>query len=964
MSFHLNHILERVVPARELQLNPQKYNLNFQALDQILQTYLQNAPKYFQSHKISKLPYKIPKELETLLFHEGFPPVPVFPPSTGIHPYNLPPVNEIKRLNLHENYADHKSPNSSEHIQNWSDGCVELAIKIYNENINQLKTFFGQQKLEIPPLNTFQFSRDIQIISHSPNEFNEFYIMIFHDLLRKGEKYTLGYLLVETTPSYELNIFIFNGSTGLSIDILTLGYSTKRNNEHMAGNFGEGVKVEILRLLKYQSSVSYLTNNQVWKFSLMLEGSHKVLGVNSESLSLNYYSPSEYHHLYHTSILLRDIPQTAYRKSDYIFFYQLKNEQFKFRQFRCEKFQILFDEIFHSKVYLKNFFVYDIDEAKYQFGINIFTSVKELNIGRDRNSISPHKIQLLIPFAYHHNEQNPSPYHSHEEYLPLLAEFTKRIYSLLNSSLSSTSILSYPNNNNNNNVLNHFAPMVESLLTYFKFLHGENAIPVKMKTHQQDKEAEVLGAKLVEIKSKLFDWLVKSPNFPNLNQFWTKHSEKIFALPEFILEGDSLPPHYSCKFVSTFVSENDANFAKYLSNYSVKLLNPYIEHHQIRFKSFPEGNCRRVIPLEDARKELFFILDSRLFHIRKVHEYLESEGNICRNQKSENNNGEISCFCQVKLLIEDLKFALKQRGIHQIERIYSTNMENDYFSSFGSYRPSSSPSPPSPSSPSPNSKIASNTTQNPVDHDRDHNNNNNNNNNNEDEINPVSSERNQIIKEEKQVIETILDSEILNIINDLQNSRNPKSGNLRFSIACESPNFEQLKKCPMIKLPHQSWNFFVPTDKPNPFENPNLFLDNHNYNIGLDKLLISLNTFCKLIEILTTKVFNYYLTKIHLFWQDTNLIAFNSNQFIYFNFRFYHTMFLSGHMQSNVDHLSAVIDYWYVVYAHELAHNRFHNHNLDHERAMQNLIIGNMTPFRLLFSNEFRNFHQIMKLPS
>jgi hypothetical protein len=91
----------------------------------------------------------------------------------------------------------------------------------------------------------------------------------------------------------------------------------------------------------------------------------------------------------------------------------------------------------------------------------------------------------------------------------------------------------------------------------------------------------------------------------------------------------------------------------------------------------------------------------------------------------------------------------------------------------------------------------------------------------------------------------------------------------------------------------------------------------------------SLNTFANLLHE-AADVYSLPRTAIHIFHEDGNTIAFNANGSIFCNFRFYAQLH-QRKMESGLGAEKAEVGaYWWVVLAHELAHNLVKPHNSDH----------------------------------
>ncbi|KAI6016706.1 hypothetical protein EDC04DRAFT_2747687 [Pisolithus marmoratus] len=93
-------------------------------------------------------------------------------------------------------------------------------------------------------------------------------------------------------------------------------------------------------------------------------------------------------------------------------------------------------------------------------------------------------------------------------------------------------------------------------------------------------------------------------------------------------------------------------------------------------------------------------------------------------------------------------------------------------------------------------------------------------------------------------------------------------------------------------------------------------------------------------------------TRLHIFWQsdDTELMGFNRNHVIYLNlahFKDRHLGKLSGDDNGKADVYGA----WFLIIAHEIAHNKAFWHDEDHELLFTTLVQTRFTPFRKLLSS-------------
>ena len=96
-----------------------------------------------------------------------------------------------------------------------------------------------------------------------------------------------------------------------------------------------------------------------------------------------------------------------------------------------------------------------------------------------------------------------------------------------------------------------------------------------------------------------------------------------------------------------------------------------------------------------------------------------------------------------------------------------------------------------------------------------------------------------------------------------------------------------------------------------------------------------------------TMVYKLNLSTVCIYYEPNgNTIAFNSNKALHFNFRF----FVALH-QNSVD--SACYSYWYITFAHELAHNLVSAHNKEHGSFTENIASLYLPEFIKLLSQIF-----------
>jgi hypothetical protein len=153
-------------------------------------------------------------------------------------------------LNLVNSYADHLPVSVREHVQNWRDGCIEVA----SPSEITFESFVSSS------------SPSSSSSSTSSTSSSSWRCTIARKASEPGQ--ILGWLLI-----HDADMLLVNAATVLSDSMLRLGHTTKTNTtahagtRHFAGHFGEGVKVEINRLINTKSVVVYLTGSETWRFS-------------------------------------------------------------------------------------------------------------------------------------------------------------------------------------------------------------------------------------------------------------------------------------------------------------------------------------------------------------------------------------------------------------------------------------------------------------------------------------------------------------------------------------------------------------------------------------------------------------------------------------------------------------------------------------------------------------------------
>lgn len=192
-----------------------------------------------------------------------------------------PVVTGIKGLNIISRYANHLEPSVREQVQNWRDQCVTLAMEY------QQCSYFSWDSVKVI------------ILKHGSATCFVLYCT--------RSNVVLGFI-ISIEDGNRFHVEFCNYATILNSNILQLGRTSKESQSQLAGNFGEGMKVEINRLLSCGADITFYTGKSIWNFMF----------VNEElcvKYSLNQQQTKDTH------IVMKNLPISAkINVQDYIFF--------------------------------------------------------------------------------------------------------------------------------------------------------------------------------------------------------------------------------------------------------------------------------------------------------------------------------------------------------------------------------------------------------------------------------------------------------------------------------------------------------------------------------------------------------------------------------------------------------------------------------------------------------------------
>ncbi|ESZ97148.1 hypothetical protein SBOR_2461 [Sclerotinia borealis F-4128] len=200
-----------------------------------------------------------------------------------------------------------------------------------------------------------------------------------------------------------------------------------------------------------------------------------------------------------------------------------------------------------------------------------------------------------------------------------------------------------------------------------------------------------------------------------------------------------------------------------------------------------------------------------------------------------------------------------------------------------------------------------------------------------------------------------------NLLNAIKSSRAHDSSDL-FSAPSTSQVKEQAEYCDSTSGQNLTYfadasngtRIFISNDRKSP-NGPNL-ADFLAANVS------SLNLFAALLHE-AADIYNLPRKAIHIFYDDHgNTIAFNSKGSIFCNFRFFQQLHLKKLESKGGEEMAEAGAYWWVVLAHELAHNLVGPHNSDHSFYTEQLI-ANYFPKMMARANKYTASVSSMPIP-
>lgn len=516
-----------------------------------------------------------------------------------------------KSLNMHPNYASHADTGVREMVQNWFDQCRAVAAGV---------TLF-LHTLCHGDARCYVFSAGEQGAAVG-------YIVCNPITPPAAAATTTTTTTTEDETSPRWNIEVVNLATIVGTGIMTLGMSTKSDDDSSAGFFGEGLKVEINTLLNRGAKVQYFTGRRTWDFKYEKEGDVPVLHLVSQD-HVRQASPST-----HAFVLCGH--GGCFNIENFLFlqhaFAHVSIPHNKERDFvACVSsltgLRVLLEPQHEHKVFVHGILVTEHMELG-PFGLDYNgpcqrDTMKKLNLGRDRAALKVDELVMMLPRLWM-SEESPNS-------VKLMRTFVEKLYKCLEDPTIKAGTVKaafewfeYYSSNKNE-------PMFQRMGTAFSevFL-SKNPGCYPYSDPSQEKELKYLKRKPVKVSKVLETILHFNPKLMSLEQIRELFNAFLLTLPD--------PP---------LKKRQDKLFLDKLRRAITLLLEPDIDKDQIRFKLAPRGNRKTVMALQGKLEKRIYIVDLNLLRLALVHDVRKNEDGYTCEQKQP-------CGCIVLVLIESL----------------------------------------------------------------------------------------------------------------------------------------------------------------------------------------------------------------------------------------------------------------------------------------------------------------------
>eukprot|EP00899_Mesostigma_viride_P008023 jgi/Mesvir1/17221/Mv07635-RA.1 len=696
------------------------------------------------------------------------------------------------------------------------------------------------------------------------------------------------------------------------------------------GCFGEGMKVEINRLVSHDVNVSIVTGARRWHFQ---HEAAEAEGCQGKILHVYTYPADPCRH---TSMVLMG-PRDQLAPVDpalFLFLQPMDSGAPMDPANRCssQKLEVLLNKQHEGNVYVRGILVQHLEGLK-GLGLNFIgahTEYASISFGRDRNSCDVSRLIGWVPETVEECRRTSPAHHR------LLVG---RIYDALNEQernsptrVLGSNLVSRCKYRSDPEEMALCDALVEVFCTRHKTQQGGGYIfPVdRAQNHDATKhEARYLGCTPVPVSSDLFGCLQVSRNCPSLDKYWAHLEDEVDSVPNW----------------QPASQEQVAIASRYLA-VAYEWYSPYLKPGQVIFKSFPPGNTHvAMLGKKRGSGERFYAVDITLLEdVAKTHEYiLRTYNEPCSDVQS---GGMCGGACTMLRYADALLDVLVKSGgvLRELERRQKTAMMRMQTRDLPNV-PVPAPAPP-PQGPSPHDTAGTSQGE-PV-------------------SSPPSGTETSTLGTENDAPtgprsppETIPEPRrgtAGSFMEGVKSSiRRCLEGSLEGGAERQVPDsIRAAAQCGGLPagICYTEGKTELDLVKLDDYNGRVHFYhegrDAHDARrLGCDDPVrrTSMRALAYVMEELAGNVFKTPM-RLRVFWEDRERIAFNKGGDIFFNVLYAlqgnHLVVQESRGSSSVMINPSCFIFWFVTFCHELAHNTAHGHDKAHEAAEENLLVVHM----------------------
>jgi hypothetical protein len=266
-------------------------------------------------------------------------------------------------------------------VQNWYDGAIEKLVQnkkltttpVVGPLISLLDTNPEEETVEVP----------YDFIDYKEKPIKGEQNMVKQIWIAKRSKDLAKLTFSPKTKTLKLKNF----DVALARKILLLGFSSKTKKDYLVGQFGEGLKVGILAMIREKKTVTMKTGDEIWTFCLLEDHnfSEQVLSVVMEPIpkpivndlqeptlaTLSQYQTTC------TTICNVSIEEWDTFSRDFLFLRKPKE------WVETNIGYLILDPLYKHKLFVKGFWIADLKDDGLLFGVNL----KKMELDRDRRAV-------------------------------------------------------------------------------------------------------------------------------------------------------------------------------------------------------------------------------------------------------------------------------------------------------------------------------------------------------------------------------------------------------------------------------------------------------------------------------------------------------------------------------------------------------------------------------------------------